>query len=219
MLKGELDLSGENIELMELILKESDRLDNIISDFLEFARMKRPNLSSIDIGKCLKDVLALLKHSSALHEGVKINVDCEMGLDRILADDEQIRQVFVNLANNAVEAMRERGMITVRICSATEQLEVGKDPEKCVRIDFENDGPPIPEEAMPHLFEPFFTTKTNGTGLGLAIAARIVESHKGIIKVESADGYNTVFSVLIPVRASGAEEREDELLLETFACF
>ena len=218
MLQGELDLSGENRELMELILQESDRLDNIISDFLEFARMKRPNFSSIDVEKCLKEVLTLLKHSSAMHGGVEINVDCEGSLERVMADDEQIRQVFVNLANNAVEAMNEGGMITVRISSAREQLDAEKEVEDCVRIDFENDGKPIPKEIMPHLFEPFFTTKTNGTGLGLAIAARIVESHNGIIKVENIDDCRTVFSVLIPVRASSAGEAEDEVLLETFAC-
>ncbi len=219
MLKGELDLSGENEELMELILQESDRLDNIISDFLEFARMKRPNFSSVDVGKCLNEILTLLGHSSAMHEGIKMNIDCERDLGRVSADDEQIRQVFLNLANNAVEAMNEEGTLTVRISSAHEQLVVGKGAEKCVRIDFENDGQPIPKEVMPHLFEPFFTTKTNGTGLGLAIAARIVESHRGIIKVESADDCKTVFSVLIPVRASGMEETEDKELLETFACF
>ena len=219
MLKGELDLSGENRELMELILKESDRLDNIISDFLEFARMKRPNFSSIDVEKCLNEVLSLLKHSSAMNDEVEINVDCEKGLDRVPADDEQIRQVFVNLVNNAVEAMNEGGMMTVRISSAREQLDVENGTQDCVRIDFENNGQPIPEEALPHLFEPFFTTKTNGTGLGLAIASRIVESHNGIIRVENTDDCRTVFSVLMPVRASGAEETEDEVLLETFACF
>ena len=181
--------------------------------------MKRPNFSMVDIGKCLNEVLALLKHSAAMNDGVEINIDCERDLERISADDEQIRQVFVNLMNNAVDAMNKGGMMTIRITSAREQLDVGKGKEDCVRIDFENNGQPIPKEVLPHLFEPFFTTKANGTGLGLAIASRIVESHNGIIKVESTDERRTVFSVLMPVRASDAEETEDVVLLETFACY
>jgi signal transduction histidine kinase len=149
---------------------------------------------------------------------MEINIDCEKELERVSVDDEQIRQVFLNLANNAVEAMMEGGMLTVRVSSARELLDVERGVEECVQIDFENDGPPIPKEAMPHLFEPFFTTKAEGTGLGLAIAARIVESHRGIIRVESGEGYKTVFTVLIPVRGSGEEHQEEELLLETFAC-
>jgi two-component system sensor histidine kinase PilS (NtrC family) len=206
------------VELMELILKESDRLDNIISDFLEFARMKRPNLSLVDMDKCLSEVMTLLGHSQNIHENIEINIDCDKDLERVPVDDEQIRQVFLNLANNAVEAMEEGGMLAIRATAARELLDVERGVEECVQIDFENNGPPILREALPHLFEPFFTTKAEGTGLGLAIAARIIESHRGIIRVESGEGYKTLFTVLIPVRGSGEENQEEEVLLETFAC-
>lgn len=220
MLKGELDLSGENRELMDLIMKESDRLDNIITDFLEFARMKKPALSSLDVEKCLGEIVMLLKHSFMQKKRISMEVECGCPGARILADDEQIRQVFLNIVINACEAMEAHGRLSIRVTDVDTQLDEEGIEEKCIRIDFENDGPPIPVDVMPRLFEPFFTTKEGGTGLGLAIAARIIESHKGLIKVESSESSPTVFSVFIPVRAEVLEQEIPEKieLLQTFAC-
>jgi len=220
MLRGELELSGENRELMDLIMKESDRLDNIITDFLEFARMKKPALSSIDVEKCLKEVVMLLRHSSIHKKRVAMDIECGCPGARILADDEQIRQVFLNIVINACEAMEPHGTLSIRITDVNTQLDEEGVEEDCIRIDFENDGPPIAVEVLPRLFEPFFTTKEGGTGLGLAIAARIIESHKGQIKVESSVGSSTVFSVFIPVRIEQLEEEYPERIevLQTFAC-
>ena len=220
MLRGELDLSGENKELMDLIMKESDRLDNIITEFLEFARMKRPAFSSIDVEKCLGEVVTLLKHSFLLEKKVDMEIECGCPGARVLADDEQIRQVFLNIVMNACEAMEESGTLFIRLYDVQTQLEEEGVEERCIRIDFENDGPPIPVDVLPHLFEPFFTTKEGGTGLGLAIAARIIESHRGQIKVESSQGSATVFSIFIPVRAELLEQDypENPELVQTFAC-
>jgi two-component system sensor histidine kinase PilS (NtrC family) len=220
MLNGELELSGENRDLMDLIMKESDRLDNIITDFLEFARMKRPALSSIDIEKCLKEVVMLLRHSSIQKKRVSIDIECGCPGTRILADDEQIRQVFLNIMINACEAVEPHGKLSIAIADVHTQLDEERTEENCIRIDFENDGPPIPADVLPRLFEPFFTTKEGGTGLGLAIAARIIESHRGQIKVESSEGSTTLFSVFIPVLAEQLEQEcpEGIEVLQTFAC-
>lgn len=220
MLRGELELSGENRELMDLIMKESDRLDNIITDFLEFARMKKPALSSIDVEKCLREVVMLLRHSSSQKKRVTMDIECGCPGARILADDEQIRQVFLNIVINACEAMEPHGKLSIRIRDINTQLDEEGIEEECIRIDFENDGPPIPFDVLSRLFEPFFTTKEGGTGLGLAIAARIIESHRGQIKVESSEGSSTIFSVYIPVRAERLEQENPEQIevLQTFAC-
>ena len=220
MLKGELELSGENEELMELIMKESDRLDNIISDFLEFARMKRPALSSIDVEKCLKEVVMLLRHSSMQKKRIAMDIECGCPGVRILADDEQIRQVFLNIMINACEALEPHGTISIAITEEKTQIDEEGIVEQFIRVDFENDGPPIPADVLPHLFEPFFTTKEGGTGLGLAIAARIIESHRGQIKVESSEGSSTLFSVFIPVQCAQPEQEYSERIevLQTFAC-
>jgi two-component system sensor histidine kinase PilS (NtrC family) len=220
MLKGELDLSGENRELMDLIMKESDRLDNIINDFLEFARMKKPALSSIDVEKCLKEVVMLLRHSSMQKKRIAMEIECGCPGARILADDEQIRQVFLNIMINACEAMEPHGAISIGIAEEMTQIDEEGVEEQFIRVDFENDGPPIPADVLPHLFEPFFTTKEGGTGLGLAIAARIIESHKGQIKVESREDSSTLFSVFIPVQCEQLEKEYPERIevLQTFAC-
>jgi len=220
MLKGELELSGENRELMDLILKESDRLDNIITDFLEFARMKKPAFSSIDVEKCLKEVVMLLRHSSIQEKNISIDIECACPGARILADDEQIRQVFLNIMINACEAMEPHGTLSIAIGNVRAQLDEERTEENCIRIDFENDGSPIPADVLPRLFEPFFTTKEGGTGLGLAIAARIIESHRGQIKVDSPKGSSTVFSVFIPVMSRQLEPEcpEEIEILQTFAC-
>ncbi|MDD4858412.1 MAG: ATP-binding protein, partial [Candidatus Krumholzibacteria bacterium] len=124
------------------------------------------------------------------------------------ADDEQIRQVFLNLIMNAHEAMPDGGRLTMRIDTVIKALRDGGCPEECVAIDFENSGPVVPEDVLPHIFEPFFTTKDGGTGLGLAIVARIVESHFGHVRVTSAAGSGTRFSVILPVYSGAGEKRE-----------
>lgn len=162
----------------------------------------------------------LLRHSSMQRKRVSMDIECGCPGARILADDEQIRQVFLNIVINACEAMEPHGTLSIRITDVSKQLDEEGVEENCIRIDFENDGLPIPADVLPRLFEPFFTTKEEGTGLGLAIAARIIESHRGQIKVESSEGSSTVFSVFIPVQAKRFEQEYPERIevLQTFAC-
>jgi two-component system sensor histidine kinase PilS (NtrC family) len=218
MLAGELSLSGDNKKLMELVVKESDRLDRIITDFLEFSRLKRPVFEPVDVEQCLSEVLLLLKHSSDVDTNIAIEVVAGAPHACVYADDEQLRQVFLNLILNACEAMGTGGRLTVRIDSVMKSLRDGGGPEECVAIDFENNGPAIPGSVLPHIFEPFFTTKEGGTGLGLAIVARIVESHSGHIRVTSPPGGGALFSVALPVYTGGGAGR-GEILQEEFISF
>jgi two-component system sensor histidine kinase PilS (NtrC family) len=218
MLSGELTLSGDNQKLMELIVKESDRLDRIITDFLEFARLKPPAFEPVDAARCLDEVLLLFKHSSGLNRNVTIDVSNEAGNACVYADDEQIRQVYLNLIMNGCEAMSDGGRLAIRIETAMRPLREAGGPEECVRIEFENTGPAIPESVLPHIYEPFFSTKDGGTGLGLAIVSRIVESHGGLVRVESDEARGTKFSVVLPAY-SGAEARRESILREEFISF
>jgi two-component system sensor histidine kinase PilS (NtrC family) len=218
MLAAELRLSGDNRKLMDLVTKEADRLDRIITDFLEFARLRRPAFEPMDVEGCLDEVLLLLRHSSEVNRNVAVEVNSAAPHACIYADDEQIRQVFLNLIMNAFEAMADGGRLTIRIATVIKALREGGCPEECVAIDFENTGAAIPNDVIPHIFEPFFTTKEGGTGLGLAIVARIVESHFGHVRVESAAGSGTLFSVVFPVY-SGAGAKHGELLQEEFISF
>ncbi len=209
MLAGELTLSGEHRILMDLITKESARLDNIISDFLEFARLRRPSFTPVDVTRCIEEVVMLLEHSPSYRDSVSIQVKSGVNGLRICADDEQLRQVFLNLGMNACEAMCEGGRLTIAVGRENVRLGEGDECDECVRIEFENDGPPIPEDVLPHIFEPFYTTKRGGTGLGLAIAARIVESHAGGIEAGRSASGTTVFSVVLPVYVANGVRSEE----------
>jgi two-component system sensor histidine kinase PilS (NtrC family) len=208
MLSSELDVSGDNRKLMYIILKESDRLERIITDFLEFARMRHPALSALDIERCLEETLLLLKQSPAIEEKLSMRLECDVPCARVYADEEQIKQVFLNLGLNACEAMCHSGSLTISILREIQQLQEETAPVECIRVRFENDGPHIPEDVLPHIFEPFFTTKEGGTGLGLAIAARILESHGGTIRAENIDSRGTAFTVIIPAAVPKEKEKE-----------
>jgi two-component system sensor histidine kinase PilS (NtrC family) len=218
MLAEELTLSGDNRKLMELVLKESDRLDRIITDFLEFARLRKPAFEPVDVERCLNEVLMLLRHSTDLNTNISIEITSNAPHACVNADDEQIRQVFLNLVINACEAIADGGRLTIRIDTVMKALREGSHTEECVSIEFENTGPAIPEDVLPHIFEPFYTTKEGGTGLGLAIVARIVESHYGHVRVASAEGCGTVVSVVLPVYG-GCGARHEEVFQEEFISF
>ncbi len=215
MLKGEIEgLSGDNAELMDLIIRESERLDRIISDFLEYARLRKPSFLPSDIDRCLGEIAMLLRNATPSGERVEITIDSDSEGSRIYVDEEQIRQVFLNLGNNACEAMSGGGKLTLSASRVMRRLSEDRTDEECIEICFHNDGPAIPEEVLPHVFEPFFTTRKGGTGLGLAIAARIVESHSGLIDVRSSDDGGTEFIVILPVRRCATEETEEEMIIE-----
>jgi two-component system sensor histidine kinase PilS (NtrC family) len=209
MLSGELELAGEHEILMELITKEATRLDNIITDFLEYARLRRPTFSPVDITRCIKEIVMLLDHSPAADDSLTIRLGSTAQDLRICADDEQIRQVFLNLGMNACEAMEGCGELTISIECVDAQFDEHDTRMECVRVDFANSGPPIPDDVLPHIFEPFYTTKSGGTGLGLSIAARIVESHGGCIEVDRSADEMTVFSVVIPVYVANGVRTEE----------
>jgi len=218
MLAQELELSGDNRRLMELVVKESDRLDRIITDFLEFARLRSPDFEPVDVERCLDEVLLLLRHSTGIGRDAAVEVRSGAPHACVYADDEQIRQVFLNLIMNACEAMGPSGRLTIRIETVVKSLREGAGPETCVAVDFVNTGPAIPPEALPRIFEPFFTTKEGGTGLGLAIVARIVESHGGHVRAASVEGQGAVFTVILPVCA-GSQTTREASLQETFIGF
>jgi two-component system sensor histidine kinase PilS (NtrC family) len=201
VLYNELDLDGDDKHLMELVMKESDRLNKIISDFLEFARLKPPRPKDVSLSKCLEEVRVLLGNNPATKPRVDIvtrHVDGEIVVE---FDEEQLKQVMLNLAINACEAMRGSGKLVV---------ETTRKAEDRARIVFVDEGPGMSGEARVRLFEPFFTTKEGGTGLGLAIANRIVEAHGGCIEARNRTERGAEFSVEVPVRARPQEESAAE---------
>jgi two-component system sensor histidine kinase PilS (NtrC family) len=204
MLANELKLKGEHKRLMELVTTESDRLDRIINDFLEFARLRPPSREKVALAGCLDDVVVLLNNNTTLSANIKS--DGEPGTNDVVVriDAEQMRQVFLNLAINGCEAMPDGGMLAI-------QTRVRRDG--WLEIAFEDEGPGISKEARSRLFEPFFTTKDGGTGLGLAIANKIVEAHGGRIEVRNREKQGASVAVLLP--ANVTKEVRDQEEVET----
>lgn len=199
MLYHELALEGENKRLMELIMRESDRLDSIISDFLEFARLRTPRRTPSRLSRSIEEVVTLVRQNTEKSEGIVIRTSCDPALPDVWMDDEQMRQVFMNLAVNACEAMERNGTL---------EITANRADERMVRIAFRDEGPGIDPEGLEKMFEPFFTTKDGGTGLGLAMANKIVNAHGGSIEFKNAER-GAVFTIVLPVGAP-ARERADE---------
>jgi two-component system sensor histidine kinase PilS (NtrC family) len=193
MLSGELHLDGENQRLMELVLKESARLNRILSDFLAYARLKPVHRANRHLGDLLEGLRQLVESRDDVGGAMKVEV-VPADLDLIVeVDEELMTQVFLNIAINALDAMEGKGTLRVQT-----NLRPDERPA-LVTVRFLDEGPGIEAEAMPRLFEPFFTTKSQGTGLGLPLASRIVSNHDGTIEARNLDGGGAEFLITLPV--------------------
>jgi two-component system sensor histidine kinase PilS (NtrC family) len=197
MLRTEMEGESAQTELMEIILRESDRLNRIITDFLTYARPRSIVHATVDIGDLLKQTFTLLRHSPEVKESQTIAEDIPSESLFAEADAEQIRQVFWNLARNALQAMNQGGTL---------RAEVGNTGSNGrVRITFSDTGRGMSPEQVEHLFEPFSST-TGGTGLGLSIVYQIIRDHGGTINVRSREGRGTTITIELPGAARGDEE-------------
>lgn len=198
-------LDGEEGELVQVIIDEVDRLNGVVTQFLDYARPIKTAPSPIDLNDVVERTMRLVQ--TTIPESVELKLDLAAGLPRVQSDAEQLKQVLINLVQNAVQAMPEGGRLT--IATALDDPGgfrlIGRGPEM-VELRVRDTGPGIPEEAREHVFVPFFTTKEKGTGLGLAISQRIVRSHGGSIAVQSRPGEGTEFVV----RLQAVEERRPE---------
>ena len=174
--REDLELSGN----LGMISEEITRLDGIVRDFLEFSRPRALNIEPLQIAALLDETLELVSHRS---EESRINIVRKYSTDlpTIMGDWKQLKQIFINLLNNAAEAMPEGGELRVIACPV-----VDKDAHQMVVVRVQDSGTGIPEDVQQRLFEPFFTTKESGTGLGLCIAAGIMTRHGGRLVLESS---------------------------------
>lgn len=189
VLKSGMPADSAQTSLMDIVLRESDRLNDIITNFLLYARPRVGNFSEIDVREAVEDTMVLLEHSPdrlATHELESLLPAEPL---TILADPTQLKQIFWNLARNSIQAMKDGGRFTVE-ASATETERV--------RITFTDTGGGMPADQVERLFEPFSESTTGGTGLGLSIVYQIVRDHNGTINVRSAEGKGTTITVELP---------------------
>jgi two-component system sensor histidine kinase PilS (NtrC family) len=193
ILRHELPLSAEQGQLMDIVLRESERLNTTIGSFLAYARPQRFAIARFDVRRPLNDAALLLRNSAEVHEGHIIDVDVpptELWYD---ADEGQIKQIVWNLATNGLRAMANGGRL--RLIGACDSAGEG------VVITVQDEGVGIPAEELDALFQPFHGTFAQGSGLGLAIVHRIVTDYNGEIRVSSQPGKGTTVAVRLPARA------------------
>jgi two-component system sensor histidine kinase PilS (NtrC family) len=192
VLKKSTALNPQEQRLMSIILKESERLNKSIADFLRFVKPQEKRPAEFDIAASLAETLDLLGNSPELGAGHAIEHAITPASYTIIGDGDQIRQVFWNIARNAVQAMPDGGTLLVT-------TEVGGDHYNIV---FSDNGRGMNDADQRRLFQPFRTNFPSGTGLGMAISYRIVQEHGGRIDVTSREGVGTAITVSLPVSAS-----------------
>ena len=194
-------LNEADPEMLAIIVEETNRLNNVVASFLDYARpTRKPSLTSTDVNRVITQTVDILK-ADELH-GIELDVKLQKSLPDVNSEPEQLKQVFINLAQNALQAMAgsEGAVLTIstRLTDAHRRTNPGGDNKPFIRIGFTDNGPGISEEVLRNIFIPFYTTKERGTGLGLAVSLRIMKNLGGTIEVTSRLGHGTTFSVLVP---------------------
>lgn len=182
-------LDPENTKLFSIIIKEIDRLNNLITDFLSFVRPEVKRSDSVFVNQIIEDIFAILKNNKDLATGVEFSIKMEEV--KIKCDKSKLTQAFINIITNALQAIKNENQPQFSCVLKKEGMFVA--------IEFSDNGPGIPKGVVENIFEPFYTTKDKGTGLGLAITHRIIEGHDGLIKVLSGDKKGTTFFIRLPI--------------------
>jgi two-component system sensor histidine kinase PilS (NtrC family) len=185
--------------LSGLIVRESDRLSRLLSEFLDFARVRATHFAPVDLHSVVVAVVRLIRAHPDCRPDAVLTVEGEHTL--LEGDEDLLHRVVANLVLNAVQAARGPIRITVRVSAAqASEIPHGTDLEHAVRLQVRDNGPGIPEEVRERLFQPFVSGRSGGSGLGLAIVQRAVEAHRGLVLVDSGPGSGTTFTIFLPAK-------------------
>ncbi len=189
-------------ELVSDIVHQTERASNIVKNLLDFCRETEPEQALLNIQEVINKTIKLIKNQLKVQK-IKLENLVPDDLPLIMGDMHKLQQVFLNLFVNAIQAMKEGGLIKI----------VGQvDPRGYVRIDFSDTGCGIDEKNLKRIFDPFFTTKGvgHGTGLGLSIVYGIIKKHGGYIEVHSEVGKGTTFSIYLPAAHTKKQDKEEK---------
>jgi two-component system NtrC family sensor kinase len=183
---------SHHYENLKKIVKETSRCKDIVRGLLEFARPKEPEMTLININNAVDRSLAIVE-GQTIFQNITLDKTYASELPKIVADESQLQQVFMNIIINAAEAMDGKGILSLNTSMNTDRTHI--------EIKISDTGHGIKEENKKRLFEPFFSTKEvgKGTGLGLAISYSIIQKHQGTIEVESQEGKGSAFTIKLPV--------------------
>jgi signal transduction histidine kinase len=216
-LRAELDPESNHIEYVDRILRQINRLDDLLKSFFSYANPLRPDPTVVHMRNIFKEVLPLLNRKLR-DEGITISQNYEKDLYRVFVDASQIEQVLFNLLLNAIDAMSGGGILTIEVKNSDGFIPIidrrrnlnNALSDRFIEIKISDTGKGIPENIQDRIFSPFFTTKTNGTGLGLAIVYKIVQNHGGKIELCSGDHEGTQFCIYLPAH----DDDKDQIFIE-----
>jgi hypothetical protein len=174
---------------IDIIIEEVKRLEKILNNITDFGKPSTPEKTYVQICEIMESTCILMENYFQ-EKHIKLHKEIETDIPQISVDPAQIKQVFLNILMNAVEAMPDGGNLDVKIKTANESIE----------IDIIDTGKGIPQEVLQDIYDPFFTTKQSGTGVGLSISLKIIEDHGGNINIKSKQGKGTTMSLTLPIK-------------------
>jgi two-component system, sporulation sensor kinase E len=178
----------KELNYIDVMLTEMNRINALVNEFLLLSKPKHIKFAEVDVSSVLRGILPIIENEAILHK-VDVIYEAAPDMPQVIADQEMLKQVFLNIGKNGIEAMHEGGTLTI-----TEKWDR---KERRIHVDFHDTGPGIPSFLLDKIFDPFFTTKEEGTGLGLSVCQRIIHDFGGTIRV-SSKGFGTTFTVGIP---------------------
>ena len=197
-MKGSLEILAsdfppghEKREFLEIFDKELDRLNGVLSEFLQFARPPRPDRRLCQLNDVM-DSLTVLCSKEAAKRGVRIEISCPQDLPELPLDAGQIQQALLNIVLNGIQAMPSGGCLNIHVTESAAS----------VHVRIRDEGPGITAADRPRIFDPFFTTKDGGTGLGMAIAHKLIHGHGGEIQLLDQEGPGATFLIVLPIGSS-----------------
>ena len=195
ILQRNLRQERRDTECLEIIAKECQRLNGLVSNFLDFARPRTPNYQATDVRQMIDSVMSLASHAVG-NRAIPLLTEIQTSLAPVECDPELIKQVLLNLIINAIQATPDGGKVVLTSAAHHDRLV----------IEVRDEGCGIGEADRDRIFDPFFTTKENGTGLGLSVAHQIVEQHGGILAAETNSGIGMTFRLSLPFRRERRHE-------------
>ena len=183
--------TDERKEDLNTIIQEVDRLNKLVVQVLDFAKLQKPNLTRFSLNDLIRKITELFKLEIE-DKQIKFSPELSPDISKIQADEDQVRQILMNVIINAIQAIPKKGEIKIK----TEKTLLKGEP--AIKLIIEDSGIGIPEKDFTQIFDPFFSTKDEGSGLGLSIVYKLIEAHQGEIKVESKEGEGTKFVIFLP---------------------
>ncbi|MBU2455045.1 MAG: PAS domain-containing sensor histidine kinase, partial [Proteobacteria bacterium] len=184
---------SENFAIADVMIKEVDRLNRVVSELVELAKPVAVSGNPVDIQTLIRESIKLIEFEPEI-KNIEIKTDIDPDVPQIYADADRLKQVLLNLYLNAIQSMDGSGTLGISL--------FGEPSSQSVIITVSDTGAGIKKEDLNNIFEPYFTTKLSGTGLGLAIVHNIIQAHKGKVHVKSELKKGTWFTITLPIRTS-----------------